>query len=415
MPTWQVPHCTGSNRSRPLFNPRGGRSDPSYILCKSKKTVGPPDDVGGNEVVTMFAGLVEGIRSSDEFALYQFAPLLGEESRRPFGKMLAVRVGATSTVLQRFPGSQHPTRIPQAFYTKRIGFSDAPISIFCDDEELLHTKSIRSSDVVDDQAAASLILTVEEGVIYFERNDTVINAHAPNLKRLPCGLERNEKEKIDHVVNSWRHFDHHLRREPTQEYIFPGMGHIRIELHYLEGVNGLTNDPTVEHRPSGENLLAMDPALIHVTEQHGGMPLGFTLYNDGDVDVYPYLFYFDPIQLTIIPWSLVAAGQGTVDPPLPAHSRLAVGYGDGGALPFYLTLEGGKTEDIGFFKLFITCSPANLRCISQEDCPFDWGHRAGDAASEDPEESAKRAFEELEKMQAKRWGVKVATVIQRKC
>lgn len=82
--------------------------------------------------------------------------------------------------------------------------------------------------------------------------------------------------------------------------MFSGIGKIHMELHYLKGTNGRTNDRNVEHKPSGEDLLAVsDPALMHVTKQSDQMPLGFTLYNDGDVDVYSYLFYFDPIQLTI--------------------------------------------------------------------------------------------------------------------
>lgn len=159
----------------------------------------------------MFAGLVEGIRSGEEFSLYQFAHLLGEVPKKPFGRMQAISVGPTSTELQHFQGGPSTTRIPHVFYAKRIGLSNAPLSIFCEDKDLLQTKGIESSDIVDNLATASLILIVEKDNIYLERNDPVINKHARSLKRLPHKLKCNETKKIKHVINSWRHFDYHLR------------------------------------------------------------------------------------------------------------------------------------------------------------------------------------------------------------
>ncbi|KAJ3521101.1 hypothetical protein NMY22_g12453 [Coprinellus aureogranulatus] len=196
-----------------------------------------------------------------------------------------------------------------------------------------------------------------------------------------------------------------------------------MELHYLEPIDGDWNNEHSEFKPVGKNLLAEEPAHVTVSDEQTERPLGLTLYNDGDVDVYPYLFYFDPNELTITPWALVAegAGEGQVDPPLLKHSRLAVGYGNGGADPLQFYFEDGKTRDIGFFKLFITCTPANFRCLSQEKSPFPRETRGGDGEEDDRDDGGEteaarlQAEEELKKkLHADQWGVKVATVIQAK-
>ena len=118
---------------------------------------------------------------------------------------------------------------------------------------------------------------------------------------------------------------------------------------------------------------------------------------------------------------MVAEGAGgDVDPPLLAHSKLAVGYGNGGVDPLMFYFEGETVRDIGFFKLFITYSPANFRSLNQERSPFPRATRSGGDGSDEDEETglelgeAERlaAEKELQKMHADKWGVKVHTVVQ---
>jgi hypothetical protein len=248
----------------------------------------------------MFAGIVEGIASNDKFYLYQYAPLLGQDNAKgPFAKMIATRVGHTSTVLQHLAGAKNVDKFPRTFYAKRIDSWNTPIIISCEDRGL-RTGVMQDTDLaVDDPSEALIVISVEGDDVYLESNDPLINAYVPSLRRLPCKLQRNEPNTIKRVISSWRHFDYHLRREPADEYKFPQIQQIRMELHYLEGVGGQTNEPNVEHVPIGLDLLATDPARVLVSDEHKYRPLGFTLYNDSDTDVYPYLFYFDPTKLTI--------------------------------------------------------------------------------------------------------------------
>lgn len=120
-----------------------------------------------------------------------------------------------------------------------------------------------------------------------------------------------------------------------------------------------------------------------------------------------------------VPWSLVAAGHGLVDTPLRKHSRLAVGYGNGGADPLYPGFAEGKSRDIGFLKLFITASLATLHSVNQEVSPFALAERLdeGEGQSESSgEEKAILKVEaeegELAKINAEKWGVKLITLLQ---
>jgi hypothetical protein len=89
-----------------------------------------------------------------------------------------------------------------------------------------------------------------------------------------------------------------------------------------------------------------------------------------------------------------------VDAPLPPKSQLTIGYGDGGASPWQLLLRDGEDKDVGFFKLFLTTSPADFSSISQ-DSPFNirsFSRHAKLVAKERPETEL--------------WGSQLSTVVQ---
>lgn len=88
-----------------------------------------------------------------------------------------------------------------------------------------------------------------------------------------------------------------------------------------------------------------------------------------------------------------------MDSPLPPKSHLTVGYGEGGVSPWQFLLRDGEDTDVGFFKLFLTTSPADFSSIAQES-PFQTSiSRYGKVAP------AKLPG-------AERWGSRLSTVIQ---
>jgi hypothetical protein len=165
----------------------------------------------------------------------------------------------------------------------------------------------------------------------------------------------------------------------------------------------LNDEFDVVFHPVGKNLIEEEPAKIVVHETVG---LGMTIYNDSAVALYPYLFYFDPTDLTIIDWYMPPFGAGAgslttrVDTPLPPKSKLTIGYGDGGATPWQFMIPPGETQDLGFFRLFLSTRPAYFENIMQEITPFLSGSSR----------SAKPAT--VEPPEVETWAVQTVTVIQ---
>jgi hypothetical protein len=98
------------------------------------------------------------------------------------------------------------------------------------------------------------------------------------------------------------------------------------------------------------------------------------------------------------------AGAGrlttAVDAPLPPKSQLTIGYGNGSASPWQFRLCDGDDHDVGFFKLFLTTSPADFSSITQES-PF---------STQDFSRPVKPTGKKLP--EAGLWGSQLATVVQ---
>jgi len=108
----------------------------------------------------------------------------------------------------------------------------------------------------------------------------------------------------------------------------------------------------------------------------------------------------------IVEWYSPPLGAGAgrltaVDAPLPPRSELTIGYGDGGASPWQFLLRDGEDKDVGFFKLFLTTSPADLSSIPQ-DSPFRFAHGTSRHVKPAPPQ----------KPDSELWGSRLSTVIQ---
>lgn len=223
--------------------------------------------------------------------------------------MVVAEANSTVAILRPHPGRTERIKVPSVFYAKRITWSNASSSIHCTDAKLTQSLSVltranvaiqggvvRQADLVENPIKAALVLTVEGQDVFMERNDAVLNEHIP--ARFPRHFKRKNTTRIQRAISGWRHFDYHLKRGPDLLDVFP---RIRLEMHWLEPINGDWDDVGAEYRPVGANLLP-DGVLVHqlvVSQEQENRPLGFTLHNDGDTDVYPNLFYFDPVELTI--------------------------------------------------------------------------------------------------------------------
>jgi len=59
-----------------------------------------------------------------------------------------------------------------------------------------------------------------------------------------------------------------------------------------------------------------------------------------------------------------------VDYSLKAHSKITIGYGDGGVSPWSFELPKGIDVDIGYLKLYFTQQATDMRCLEQKS-PYE--------------------------------------------
>ncbi|KAI0717937.1 hypothetical protein C8Q72DRAFT_756661, partial [Fomitopsis betulina] len=96
---------------------------------------------------------------------------------------------------------------------------------------------------------------------------------------------------------------------------------------------------------------------------------GLTLVNASDVDLFPYVFYFDPSDYNSR--GTCRMYSRTMAPPLPRReqgnepSRLPVGYGSSGTDSLRFSLPSGCKTDSGFLKVFFSTSYVDMRSVQQ--------------------------------------------------
>jgi hypothetical protein len=115
-----------------------------------------------------------------------------------------------------------------------------------------------------------------------------------------------------------------------------------------------------------------------------GAKYGFTIRNTSNVDLFPYLFYFDletytikvstivhvwPRVLILVRQSWYSPAGARVEPPLRNGGMVTIGMGSERAFDF--TLSPGELSSCGFLKLFVTSDYIDLGWIQQELSPFD--------------------------------------------
>ena len=102
-----------------------------------------------------------------------------------------------------------------------------------------------------------------------------------------------------------------------------------------------------------------------------------------------------------------------------------MGYGNGGTEPFVFELDEDRNTDIGFFRLFVSASPANFFRSLILESPFaGLGTRGGEGDGDEEEEEGedevdedkelKEKEEALKKLYADHWGVISVTAVQKR-
>ncbi|KAF8809408.1 hypothetical protein BYT27DRAFT_7187712 [Phlegmacium glaucopus] len=392
MPPWQTPHCEGQGVYRRLFNNRALGADSSFILAKRET----PKRTSS---LLLEAGAAQGITVGSRMAVHASNLLEIAGSPNPcLGYLTVTSVGPITSVLE-IPPDTKDIQYPKLFYYCLIEYrASRKIALYCEDRRWLETifppeeHNQSAIIIVDDMQSCDLQLAVFSGKVYFDRHNALVAPHIGT--RISHTIDVGDESAIRNVVKSSLNFYHHLTRTGSDDF-----RNVWMELKNLIPIDDFDQDFT----PIGENLIADEPATIVVDEFAS---LGMTIFNQTELFLYPYLFYFDPTDLTIIEWYTPPFGAGPshlttkLDAPLPPKSMLTIGYGNGGANPWQFMFREGDKKDIGFFKLFLSTCPSSFSSILQQS-PFELEidmPRGGESVVPDAP--------------AAKWATKLATVIQ---
>lgn len=249
------------------------------------------------KVYTLQAGTAQGITVGSTFGAY--ASNLIPDYKHPntqLGTLVVNRVSAFSSDMLITPGTtiSFPTRSP-TFYSKLIERKTEKFLIQCDDRLWIEkvfppaTRDALSIELVDDGDSAALRLSLVEGKFHLYRNDPMITPHIG--AQMPHSIVQSDPESVSlmrKVVECMIHFRHHLTRAGDE------FKNVWMELRKLKTEYSADFDQTLT--PIEDNLIAEEPATIVVDEI---ARLGMSIYNQTDLPLYPYLFYFDPTDLVI--------------------------------------------------------------------------------------------------------------------
>ena len=276
----QTPHCEGHNVHRRLFNKRALGADGSFILGRR--------DQDGTFVLQ--AGAAQGVILHSKFAIHESN--LVSNSNAQLGTLILIEIDAFSSVLSFLPDTK-PFIFPSIFYARLTERGpERKFAIYCADrtwiESIVSDKQANAMGVavVDNPEAADFSVSLENGTAFFDRRDKLITPHIGT--RFPHKIDISNAEGIRDIIQCAVHFNHHLARTGDD------FNNVWMELKKLKAIFNQFFDSTLT--PAGDNLIDEEPAVVYVDEC---ARLGLTIFNQTDLPLYPYLFYFDPSDLII--------------------------------------------------------------------------------------------------------------------
>ena len=108
-------------------------------------------------------------------------------------------------------------------------------------------------------------------------------------------VSANDVDSIQNVVCATRTFYYHLTR-PTIDK--SAQAQIKIKLLEPATLNEASPLEEIVLIPSGKNLISKESATVTIVVDEDAM-YGMTITNQSRHCLYPFVFYFDPTELTI--------------------------------------------------------------------------------------------------------------------
>ncbi|KAG6920253.1 hypothetical protein DXG01_005022 [Tephrocybe rancida] len=343
----QHPICLGEHKSRIVFN--------AIPFIPDSRLV--PVDLGDPARPRIEAGAAQGIVQGCEFSLHLHNY---RTSRNPTIGVLVVSevhptwcFGSVKSPIEYPPQTcwaqvtRWNNRCPFRVYLK------ATLTSICRWWKLRRSLSTESGSpptkgglnvlLVKSPDQANISITVGRRALTVKRNDE----QAVNHNRRASKIENRDPSD---VIDDAARFDLHLYRRNSDS---PLDGLVEMELFRLNPTSWTT---------SGENLLRDGKAVISYEKE-----AIFTVIvrNASNIDLWPYLFYMDPVSFAITKIYDPQQSSGDQISPLPRHSQLVIGSGQQGSEALSFKLGDDPSHDSGYLKLFLTSQPVPFGIIEQ--------------------------------------------------
>ncbi|KAF7349814.1 Protein TIC 214 [Mycena venus] len=367
LPVWpgQNPQCCGSKKDRLIFNrnyPRAGRQ----ALALTPQT--SDAEIPGSFRVDI--GTVEGVVPGTEFAIHagnnSFLCTLVADSVRIEHAILVTK-------------NKQPVTIPEG--------SRAVVSDWKNNAMVLHVHLPPDFPYTSDLFRTTDITYLPKGHRYVQAQslstaDILVRAEGREIviERLTSTMIECQRETrfslkgntthLPTVVDGIAHFNYFLERHSRSDLLED----VTLEMYRLVGMY-----PGRRPDLSTGNMIVNNKVLL--TAQADAM-YGFAIRNPSSVDLFPYLFFFDPDMYTIKCWYSPASVHDAA--PLKGDGMVTIGMGSEPAFQFPETLPPGVSSSFAFLKLFVSTQPLDLGWI-QQTTPFDPGFEGPGQLSGGPE------------------------------
>ncbi|KAJ7738192.1 caspase domain-containing protein [Mycena metata] len=359
IPTWyrQTPHCGGTRRNRLVFEGNCAANGEYRVKWNEPSAEGNPS-------WQVNIGSVEGVVQGTEFTV-----------RSPQDEFICVLVAQTvqaSTSILVPADDQKRTWIPDGSRVVVSDWKSTPrvAHVYIPDvfpyanelfpSKLKHYQAGRLFLRAASEEVADLLLSLEADELIIEWRGNMVR-QVQRQTRLK--LDPQQVAHLPLIIDGLVHFVYFLQRHNSYDSM-PG---VSLEMHRLRGTRGVTRTPDPNFGNNGN--LVTDGVVKLISDE--AAVYGFTVRNESARDVYPYLFYFDPLQYTIQLWYEPPDSRAAC--PLSAHGSLTIGLGTENAFEF--SLEPNESKSSGFLKLFVASQPLELKGIQQRESPLNTSFR----------------------------------------
>ncbi|KAJ7073786.1 caspase domain-containing protein [Mycena amicta] len=298
---------------------------------------------------------------------------------------VAVAVGLSSSILKLLQAELEEDTLVGVFLPSGTRLvvhnpdNEAPmIKVFIDENDDDELSALTPADLTIVRSLPGFIVAGSfalADIVIRRTSDQQFSLSRREPTLVSCGLQdvmvSLPLESLPHTLDAVAAFHHHLRLAPPHRDS-PLRGKVTLEMYKLVGDYGSrVPDTDVGNLLDGGNDGVGTRLLFDANAKYG-----FSICNYSKLELFPYLFYFDPTSYSVDAWYLPECYR--MQSPLPAAtvtedsdgsdvepSRITVGYSAGGGYAFQFLLPDGVTADAGFLKLFISTKYLDLRNIEQ--------------------------------------------------